>query len=184
MSVHTLARQSDIYGLMAEYASPEELMAAVKKVRAAGYTKMDAYTPFPVEGLDEEIGFKKSKLPLLVLIGGILGVTLGYGMQYWISVIDYPVMVGGKPFHSWPAFIPVTYELMILTASFFAVISMLALNGLPMPYHPVFNAPRFELASNDRFFLCIEATDPKFDREATRKVLESSHPYQVSEVEP
>jgi hypothetical protein len=114
----------------------------------------------------------------------LAGVALGYGLQYWISVIDYPVMVGGKPYHSWLAFIPVTYELMILSASIAATVGMLALNGLPMPYHPVFNVPRFDLASNDRFFLCIEATDPKFDREKTKKFLEQCHPHEVSEVEP
>jgi ActD protein len=172
-----------LHGLMAEFASPEELLAAAHRAREAGYRKMDAYSPFPIEGLAEALAFPKTRIPLLVLLGGLAGLSLGYGMEYWISVIDFPVLVGGKPYHSWPAFIPVAYELTILLASLTAAISMLALNGLPMPYHPVFNVPRFALASNDRFFLCIEATDPRFDREHTWKFLEESHPYQVSEVE-
>ena len=174
----------DLYGLMAEFDSPDTLKEAAHRAHEEGYRKMDAYTPFPVEGLDDALGFKPSRLSLIVLIGGLAGLALGYGLQYWISVIDYPVLVGGKPYHSWPAFIPVTYELMILSASIAAVVGMLALNGLPMPYHPVFNAPRFNLASNDRFFLCIESEDPKFDREKTKKFLEQCHPYEVSEVEP
>lgn len=173
-----------LYGLMAEFESPDSLMAAAHRAREAGYKKMDAYTPFPIEGLDEALGFHPSRLPLIVLIGGLLGAALGYGLQYWISVIDYPILVGGKPYHSWPAFIPVTFELMILLASFSAFIGMFALNGLPMPYHPVFNVERFTLASNDRFFLCIEAADPKFDQDGTRKFLEQCQPAAISEVEP
>lgn len=173
-----------LYGLMAEFDSPDTLKEAAHKAYQAGYRKMDAYTPFPIEGLDEVLGFKPSRLSLIVLIGGLVGIALGYGLQYWVSVIDYPLLVGGKPYHSWPAFIPVTYELMILSASLAAVVGMLVLNGLPMPYHPVFNAPRFDLASNDRFFLCIESEDPNFDREKTRKFLEQCHPHAVSEVEP
>jgi ActD protein len=172
------------YGLIAEFDSPDVLKEAAHRAHQAGYRKMDAYSPFPIEGLDEALGFKPSRLSLIVLIGGLVGVALGYGLQYWISVIDYPILVGGKPYHSWPAFIPVTYEVMILSASIAAVVGMLALNGLPMPYHPVFNAPRFDLASNDRFFLCIESADPQFDREKTRKFLEQFHPYEVSEVAP
>jgi len=173
-----------LYGVMAEFDSPDDLMAAAHSAREAGYTKMDGYSPFPIEELDEALGFKKSWLPAFVLLGGLAGVAVGYGLQYWISVIDYPVMVGGKPYHSWPAFIPVTYELMILFASFAAVIAMFALNGLPMPYHPVFNVERFAMASNDRFFLCIEAKDPKFELETTKKFLEQCHPTHISEVEP
>jgi hypothetical protein len=184
MSTPAVAHHASIYGLMAEFDSPDILKEAALKAHEAGYRKMDAYTPFPIEGLDEALGFKPSRLSLIVLIGGLAGLALGYGLQYYISVIDYPVMVGGKPLHSWPAFIPVTYELMILSASIAAVVGMLALNGLPMPYHPVFNVPRFDLASNDRFFLCIEAKDPQFDREKTKRFLEQCQPYDVSEVEP
>lgn len=184
MSTAAVAHHPGLYGLMAEFDSPDTLKEAAVKAYEAGYRKMDAYTPFPIEGLDDALGFKPSRLSLIVLIGGLAGVALGYGLQYFISVIDYPVMVGGKPLHSWPAFIPVTYELMILSASIAAVVGMLALNGLPMPYHPVFNAPRFDLASNDRFFLCIESEDPKFDREKTKQFLEQCHPHHVSEIAP
>jgi hypothetical protein len=172
-----------LYGVMAEFEEPDALVAAAKQAREAGYTKMDAYSPFPVEDLDEALGLKKSWIPFFVLVGGLTGLAAGYGLQYWVSVIDYPVMVGGKPYHSWPSFIPVAYELMILFASFAAVLSMIGLNGLPTPYHPVFNVDRFSMASNDRFFLCIEATDPQFDREKTKAFLEQTHSSYVSEVE-
>jgi len=178
-----LRTKSPIYGLMAEFTTPDDLLAATQRAYAEGYRNMDAYTPFPVEGLAEAIGFHHTRLPLIVLIGGIVGCIGGYFLQYWISVIDYPLNVGGRPFHSWPAFVVVTFELTILVAALSAVLGMLALNGLPMPYHPVFNVPRFALASRDRFFLCIEATDPKFDRDQTRRFLERSQPRQVSEVE-
>jgi hypothetical protein len=168
---------------MAEFATPEELLAAVHRVREEGYRHLDAYTPFPVEGVTEALGFHHTRLPLVVLIGGIVGCIGGYLLQYYTTVIDYPVNVGGRPLNSWPSFIPVTFEMTILVAAFAAVLGMLALNGLPMPYHPVFNAPRFALATRDRFFLCIEATDPKFDRERTRYFLERLVPRVVSEVE-
>jgi hypothetical protein len=171
-----------IYGLMAEFNSPDELLDAAQRAYEAGYRRMDAYSPFPVEGLAEAIGFHRSGLPLVVLIGGILGGLGGYLMQYYLSVIDYPINVGGRPLHSAPAFIPVTFELTILVAALAAVLGLLALNGLPMPYHPVFNVPRFEMASRNLFFLCIEATDPQFDRQNTRRFLESLQPLGVSEV--
>jgi hypothetical protein len=176
--------KSDIYGLMAEFDHPEELVTAAERARKAGYRKMDAYTPFPVHGLDEAMGLGRTWLPLVVLIGGIIGGLTGYALQYWISAIDYPLNVGGRPYNSWPAFIPVTFELTVLFAAFAAVLGMLGLNGLPQPYHPVFNVPRFELASRTHFFLCIEATDPRFDREETRRFLESLNPHGVYEVEP
>jgi Protein of unknown function (DUF3341) len=171
-----------IYGLMAEFDSPEGLLAAAQRAHDEGYRRMDAYSPFPVEGLSEAIGFHRSGLPLVVLIGGILGGLGGYLMQYYMMVIDYPLNVGGRPLHSAPAFVPVTFELTILVAALAAVLGLLALNGLPMPYHPVFNVPRFELASRNLFFLCIEATDPRFDRQNTRRFLESLQPLGVSEV--
>ena len=168
---------------MAEFDSTEGLLAAARSVRGEGYRQMDAYTPFPVDGLAEAIGFHRTRLPLIVLIGGIVGCIAGYLLQYWISAVDYPLNVGGRPFNSWPSFIPVTFETTILGAALAAVLGMLALNGLPMPYHPVFNVPRFELASRDRFFLCIEATDAKFDREGTKRFLEGLTSRGVYEVE-
>ena len=151
-----------IYGLLAEFDNPSALVAAAREAHAAGYRRMDAYTPFPVEELNEALGLEHTGVAAMVLIGGITGAVLGYLMQYYVAVIDYPLNIGGRPLHSWPAFVPVTFELTILCAGLFAVLGMLALNGLPMPHHPVFNAPRFALASRDRFFLCIEAADPQF----------------------
>jgi len=175
-------KEAPIYGLLVEFATPEDLLHAVRSARKAGYRKMDAYTPFPLEHLSEELGFHHTRLPLIVLIGGIVGCVAGFALQYWISVIDYPINSGGRPFNSWPSFIPVTFEMTILVAALSAVLGMLALNGLPMPYHPLFNSPRFALASRNRFFLCIEATDKKFHREATGKFLSDLHPKGVSEV--
>lgn len=172
-----------IYGLIAEFENPGDLVAAAREARAAGYRKMDAYTPFPIEELNEALGLGRTWVPVIVLIGGLAGAALGYGMQYYLSAIDYPLNIGGRPLHSWPAFIPVTFELTVLVAGLSAVLGMLALNGLPMPYHPVFNVPRFALATRDRFFLCIEATDAKFDREETRRFLDRMTPRVVSEVE-
>jgi ActD protein len=173
-----------IYGLMAEFDGPTELLAATRHAYAEGYRRMDAYTPFPIEELSDALGHHHTNLPLIVLIGGIVGCVGGYLLQYWAASIAYPINVGGRPFHSWPAFIPVTFECTILVAALSAVLGMLALNGLPMPYHPVFNVPRFALASRNRFFLCIEARDPKFDREHTRRFLESLKPREVNDVDP
>jgi hypothetical protein len=172
-----------IYGLIAEFEKPEELLNAIHRAREEKYRRLDAYTPFPIEGMDEALGFHRSRLPLIVLIGGILGCLTGYFMQYFASVIHYPVNIGGRPFHSWPSFIPVTFEMTILGAALSAVFGMLALNNLPMPYHPVFNVERFQMASRDRFFLCIEATDAKFDRVKTREFLETLKPHSIHEVD-
>jgi hypothetical protein len=179
-----MARQrSPIYGVIAEFDSAAALVAAGRRAREQGYTRMDAYSPFPIEGLAEAIGFPHTRVPALVLTGGILGAAAGFFMQYYSAVIDYPLNVGGRPPFSWPAFIPVTFELTILTAALFAVLGLLALNGLPQPYHPVFNVPRFALATRDRFFLCVEATDPRFDRQGTAHFLRGLGPREVSEVE-
>jgi len=171
------------YGLMAEFDDPTAVVAAAEKVYEAGYRRIDAFSPYPIEALSEAVGVHSTKMPLIVLIGGILGGLGGYLMQYYVHVIDYPLNVGGKPFHSWPSFIPVTFELTILGAAVAAVFGMLALNGLPEPYHPVFNAPNFALASRDRFFLLIESLDPKFDHDETANFLKSLGPREVTDVE-
>ena len=171
-----------IHGLMAEFDDPTSLVEATTRAHRAGYRCMDAYSPFPIEELHEALGAHHTRLPLIVLIGGLCGCLGGYGLQYWSSVMAYPLNIGGKPLHSWPAFIPVTFECTILVAALSAVLGMLALNGLPQPYHPVFNVPRFALASRNRFFLCIEATDPKFDLEGTRAFLVTLNPREVSTV--
>ena len=172
-----------LYGLMAEFESPTDVVAAARRAYEEGYRKMDAYSPFPIEELSEAIGFHRNRLPMIVLIGGIIGCIGGFALCYWASVYAYPLNVGGRPLNSWPSFIPVTFETTILVAALAAVLGMLALNGLPQPYHPVFNAPRFELASRNTFFLCIEADDPKFNLEETRAFLDSLSPVEVTDVE-
>jgi len=169
---------------MAEFSAPADVLAAARRIHEAGYRKVDAFSPYPMEALSEALGFHRSRLPLLVLVGGATGLVAGYGLQYWSSVIEYPLNVGGRPFHSWVSFIPPTFETTILFAALTAVLGMLALNGLPEPYHPVFNVPTFALATKDRFFICIEASDPKFDLDQTWSFLLSLGPRVVSEVEP
>ncbi|MCA1594140.1 MAG: DUF3341 domain-containing protein [Acidobacteria bacterium] len=171
------------YGLIAEFESPGDVIAAAERVHEEGYRRVDAYSPYPIEALSEAIGVHHSRLPLMVLIGGIIGGLAGYLMQYYLLVINYPLNVGGKPFHSWPQFVPITFECAVLGAALTAVFGMLALNGLPEPYHPVFNAPNFALASRDRFFLLIMSTDPKFEREQTAGFLKSLGPREVTDVE-
>jgi len=175
-------KRDPVYGIMAEFASAQALVDAAKRTQEAGYQKIDAYSPFPIEGLAEELGFHQNSVPLVVLIGGIVGGLTGYLMQYWMSAVDYPLNIGGKPAHSWPAFIVITFEMTILFAGVSAVLGMLALNGLPMPYHPVFNVPRFALASKDRFFLIVFSSDPKYDPAGTRNFMEGLGPRSISEV--
>jgi len=175
-------KRTPIYGMMAEFDSPSDLVAAARRTYEAGYQKIDAYSPFPIEELAEAIGFHSNAVPLVVLIGGLIGCLSGYALQYWISVITYPINVGGRPLHSWPAFIVVTFEMTILFAGVAAVLGMLALNGLPMPYHPVFNVPRFAFATKDRFFLMVFSTDPKFSVVETCRFLEALGPRSISEV--
>jgi hypothetical protein len=172
-----------IYGLMAEFPSADALVAAAHQVHEAGFQKVDAYTPYPIEAVSEALDLPRSKVPLLVLVGGLLGGLGGYMLQYWSQVIRYPMNIGGRPVHSWPSFIVPTFECTILGAALTAVIGMILLNGLPLPYHPVFNVPRFALASRDRYFLVIEAVDPKFDSDATRSFLAGLNASEVSEVE-
>ena len=171
-----------IYGVMAEFDNPTALVNAARAVREQGYRKFDAYSPFPIEELNEVLHLHKNKLSLIVLIGGILGGICGYLLQYYVTVIYYPINVAGRPLHSWPAYIIITFEVTILFAASSAVLGLLALCGLPMPYHPVFNVPRFAFASRNRFFLCIESADPLFDRDRTSELLESLEAREVSEV--
>ncbi len=172
-----------VYGLMAEFEDPTSLVAAAREARLRGYRKVEAYSPFPIEEVNEALRLPGNKLPLIVLIGGILGGLGGYLLQYYVTVWHFPINIGGRPLHSWPAYIVITFEMTILLASLAAFFGMLALNRLPMPYHPVFNVERFALASRNRFFLCIEATDPQFDRAGTATFLESLEPREVTEVE-
>jgi hypothetical protein len=172
-----------IYGLMAEFEDPTALVDAARRAREEGFTKLDAYSPYPIEALTEALDIHDRKLPAVVLAGGIVGGLAGYALCYWTSVIAYPLNIGGKPFHSVPAFIVPTFETTILFAAFAAVLGMLGLNGLPMPYHPVFNAPNFALASRDRFFLCIEAKDPKFEHDKVWAFLSKLGPRVVMDVE-
>jgi hypothetical protein len=172
-----------IYGLMAEFDTATELVDAARKVRDAGFRKTDAFTPFPLHEIDEALGVKRSILPFLILAGGITGLLTGLGLQYFVHVYTYPIIVGGRPYFSLPSFIPPAYELTILFASFTAVFGMLFLNGLPSPYHPVFNVPRFALATREKFFLVIEREDPKFDYEETKKFMQSLDPQEVFDVD-
>jgi hypothetical protein len=176
-------RAPALYGIMAEFDNPSDLVAAARRTHEAGYRRINGYSPYPIEELTEAIGFTRTTLPLIVLIGGILGALGGFFMQYWMEVIDYPLNVGGKPFNSWPAFIPITFECTVLVASFAAVLGMLVLNKLPQPYHPVFNAPNFALATRDKFFLVIEANDPKFRYGEAKQFMKTLGAMDVSDVE-
>ena len=173
----------NIYGLLAEFDTPTQMVEAARRIRDAGYTKTDAFSPFPLHEIDEALGIKKSILPFLVLGGGVVGLLTGLGLTYFVHVLEYPIIVGGRPFFSLPSFIPPTYELTILFAAFVAVFGMILLNGLPQPYHPVFNVPRFALATREKFFLVIEKKDEKFDYEKTRSFMESLNPQEVFDVE-
>jgi hypothetical protein len=173
---------SNLNGLMAEFGSASDLVEAAKTTHRSGYNDIEAYSPFPVHGLSEAVGFKKDWVPFVVLLGGIVGGCTGYGLQYWVSAITYPLNIGGRPLNSWPSFVIITFELTVLFAGLSAMIGMLILNDLPRPYHPVFNVPQFERASQDRFFLCVFAADPKFDVSQTRRFLESLKPISIAEV--
>ncbi|HEX9017362.1 MAG TPA: DUF3341 domain-containing protein [Chloroflexota bacterium] len=168
---------------MAEFTSPDQLLEATRRTVEAGYTRVEAYSPLPVEGLAEALRFH-TKLPLIVLIAGAIGGLTGFFMQYWMMAVDEPLNIGGRPLNSWPAWIPVTFELTVLFAGITAVVAMIALNRLPQPYHPVFNVSRFNLASDDRFFLAIEAADPKFDQEKVKQFMNELGAADVHEVEP
>src|SRR5579871_3857981 len=175
-------KTTPIYGMMAEFDTATALVAAARKTHEAGYRKIDAYSPFPVEELAEAIGFHTNRVALVTLIGAVIGGLSGYLLQYWIASISYPINVGGRPYHSWPSFIVVTFEMTILFGGISAVFGMLALNGLPMPYHPVFNVPRFSSASKDRFFLIVFSSDKKYEAGEVRRFFQSLNPRAIDEV--
>ncbi len=176
-------KRAPLHGIMAEFDNPTALVTAIHKARAAGYRTMDAYSPIPIEEVSEALEIHDRVLPILVFFGGLAGCIGGFALATWTSVVDYPINVGGRPLFSWPSFIPVTFECTVLVAALTTVLGLLALNGLPMPYHPVFNVPQFALATREKFFLCIEATDPQFERAEVRRFLESLEPLSVAEVE-
>jgi hypothetical protein len=172
----------ELFGIVAEFVEPNELVRAAARVHAEGYRNTEAYAPMPVEGLAEAIGFPRSRMPLVVLIGGVIGGLSGIALQYWTMVIDYPLNIGGKPYNSWPAFVPVVFELTVLVAALFAVLGMLAMNGLPRPHHPLFGIPQFNRASQDRFFLLILSRDRKFHAQSVRDFLKSLGALEVIDV--
>ncbi len=179
-----MEKPTETYGLMAEFEDPKALIHGLEKARGEGYEELDAFTPYPIEEVCHIVAHhKKSKVSLIVLIFGLIGAGVGFGLQTWVNVVAYPLNIGGRPLFSWPAFIPVTFEMTILFAAFSAAFGMLALNRLPEPYHPVFNVERFDRASQDRYFMLIEAADPRFDRQATRSFLEGLDPYEVNDVD-
>lgn len=172
------------YGLLAEFDSPNALVAAARRAHEAGYRRLDTFSPYPIEEAWEAIGHHDRRLSLIVLCGGLTGLLTGIGLQEWVHQIAYPINIAGKPLNSWPQFVPVIFELTILFAALSAVIGMIVLNGLPEPYHPVFNVARFERASRDKFFLLVESTDPKFDRASTRDFLKTLDASEINEVDP
>lgn len=179
-----MGARNELFGVLGEYETSADLVAAAERVRAAGYTRLEAYTPHPVHGVEEAIGYKsKGRVQKIVFAGGVAGLVGGFGLAYWVHVIHYPFNVGGRPLATWVAFFPPAFETTILLAAFGAVFGMLALNGLPMLYHPVFNVPSFKRASADRFFLCIESDDPEFDRDKVRELLESTTNVGVHDVD-
>lgn len=173
---------TETHGVMAEFGTIGDLIRAIEKLRARGFKRLDAYTPFPSHDVIHALHLPPSKLPWIVLVGGLVGCAFGYGLQYWTHVVDYPLNVGGRPLHSWPLFIPITFECTILFASLSAVFGMFALNRLPTPYHPVFNDPKFRMASRDAFFVCVEADDPRFDRDTLFELFEDLEALHVCEV--
>jgi Protein of unknown function (DUF3341) len=176
-------RHHPLYGVMAEFDNPSDLVVAARRTYEAGYRRINGYSPYPIEELSEAIGFTHTRLPLIVLLGGVIGAVGGFFMQYWMEVMNYPLNVGGKPLNSWPAFIPITFETTVLCAAFAAVLGMLVLNKLPQPYHPVFNAPNFALATRDRFFLVVEANDPMYNHDEVVELFKSLHAQDVTDVE-
>jgi hypothetical protein len=177
-----MTSSQNLHGLVAEFETPEQLLAAAQQTTSAGYTRAEAYTPFPIDGLADALGFHKTSIGLITLLAGVIGGFTGFGMCWYANVINYPLDIGGRPHNSWPAWIPITFELTVLFAALTAAFGMLLLNGLPRLHHPIFNAPHFDRASHDRFFLCIESTDPRFDPPAVHEFLKSLHPLAIEEV--
>ncbi len=171
-----------LYGLVAEFESPERLLEAARRTTAAGYTRAEGYSPFPIDGLADALAFHRTPIALVTLVAGVIGGVTGYGMCWYANVINYPLNIGGRPHNSWPAWIPITFELTVLFAALTAAFGMLYMNGLPRLHHPIFDAPGFERASHDRFFLCIESADPAFGVESVRRFLDSLVPLVVAEV--
>ena len=176
------APTSNIYGVLAEFPDADSLLAAANRVREAGYRRADAYSPFPIHGLAEALRSRRTRVPMITLAGGLFGAIGGYGMEWYANTQCYIINIGGRPLNSWPAFIPITFEVGVLCAALSTVVGLIALCGLPMPYHPLFNIPSFKGASRDRFFLCIEAADRKFDLHKTRDFLAGLHPIDLVEV--
>ncbi len=177
-------QKQELFGVLAEFESPRTLFHGCEKIRDAGYKRWDAYSPFPVHNLEKAMGIPASKVPWIVLAGGLTGASLGFFMQWWISAVDYPLIIAGKPLVSWPAFIPVTFELMVLFSALGAVFGMLALNRLPQPYHPLFQSKNFERVTDDKFFVAIESRDPQFDATSTAEFLESVGAINIELIEP
>ena len=182
MSVHSIENQDPLYGLMAEFETAGELVAAARRTKEAGFRKFDAYTPFPIHELDDAMDLHDNRVSLFTLIGGLIGCAGGFGLASWVQAVALPLNIGGRPFISAPMYIPITFECTVLIGGLTAAISMIVMNGMPSPYHPVFNVERFTDASRSKFFLCIESDDPKFDRHATAGFLESLGPEEIAEV--
>jgi hypothetical protein len=180
--VSTTQPPAALYGLIAEYDTPDQVVRAAEAARKAGYTKMDAYSPHPVEGIEDALGLKPTRLGFVVLAMGLIGVAAGFGMQWYAGAEFYPLNIGGRPLNPWPAYIVITFEVTVLLSAFTAGLFMLARNGLPRPYHSIFNAPGFERASRDGYYLCVESVDPRFDAGGVRTFLEGTGPVRVEEV--
>ncbi len=179
---HPEADGPKVYGMLAEFANGDDLVAAVKKAKAEGYSRMDGYSPVPVAEVADALGFPKSEMGTIMFVGGLTGAAAGFLMQYWGNSYGYPYNVGGRPYLSWPSFVPVTFEMMVLTTALSGLFGLMALCGLPRHHHPLFNVPAFDRASRDRFFLCIEADDPKYDADRTRAFLMTLNPVSIEEV--
>jgi hypothetical protein len=181
-SIHEPSAAPEIWGVLAEFEKPDDLIAATRAARAAGYSRIDGHTPYPLGEVADELGFPRSEMGAVMFLGGLFGATSGLLMLSWTTAIDYPINVSGKPFWSWPNYVPITWELLVLTAAMTGLFGLLALCGLPQPYHPLFNVPQFARASQDRFFLSIESADPKYDPAATKAFLAGLNPLSVEEV--